>query len=234
MAHKGLIDNLRHDAAVYSGDNEEVGKLHAVVVDPRDDEVTHVVVNAGPHFPSPGFGAPKLVSVPIEMMEGAEEGKVALSCTREEFEAIPSYVERDFLPPPEDGAEGAAEAAARSPRPVRALWDAATALAASFANQLVGIPVPRETFQVAQFERQIVYDSPVWRLEPHEQIGEVERVLVDKETDEIEALVVRRGHLFSEDVVLPIAYVTEILDGMVRVQLSDEEVERLEAFKAEG
>ena len=231
MVSHGIIDNLRHDANVISSDGAEVGKLHAVVVDPRNDEVTHIVVNAGPHFPSPGFGAPKLVSVPIDQMVGAEEDDVVLACSSGDFEAMTSYVERDFLPPPED--ESAEAAPDQGFRPIRMVWDAATALAASFGQQLVGIPVPRETFQVAQFERQIVYDSPVWRVKPHEQIGDVERVLVDHDTDEIEALVIRRGHLFSDDVVLPIDYVTEILDGMIRVELSDDQVASLQKFEAD-
>jgi uncharacterized protein YrrD len=231
MATHGIIDNLRHDAKVTSSDGAEVGKLHAVVVDPRTDDVTHIVVNAGPHFPTPGFGAPKLVSVPIGQMVGAEEEDVVLTCSSAEFEAMTSYVERDFLPPPED--ESAEAAPDRGFRPIRMVWDAAVALAASFGQQLVGIPVPRETFQVAQFERQIVYDSPVWRVEPHEQIGEVERILVDHDTDEIESIVVRRGHLFNDDVVLPIDYVTEILDGMIRVELSDQQVAGLAKFEAD-
>jgi len=234
MADQGILDNLRHDAKVVSSDGAEVGKLHAVVVDPRNDEVTHIVVNAGPHFPSPGFGAPKLVSVLIGKMEGAEEEDVVLRCSTEEFEEIPTYVERDFLPPPRDeAAEATSEEGSQGFQPIRMVWDAATALAASFGQQLVGIRVPRETFRVAQFERQIVYDSPVWRVEPHEQIGKVERVLVDHDSDEIEALVVRRGQLFSEDVILPIEYVTEILDGMIRVDLNDEQVAGLEKFEAE-
>ena len=228
-----LLDNLSDDAEVMSSDGKEVGKLHAVVFDPRDDEVTHVVVNAGPHFPTPGFGAPKLVSVPMEQMEGAQEGKVFLSCSEREFDAIGPYVERDFVPHPQEGDEEEIEPGGR-PRPVRALWNAAAALAASFANQLVGIPVPRETFKVAQFERQIVYDSPVWRIEPHEQLGEVERILVGHESDEIEALVLRSGHAFNEDMVLPVEYIEEILDGMVRVQISDEEMQGLERFEAEA
>jgi uncharacterized protein YrrD len=231
MATHGIVDNLRHDAKVISSDGAQVGTLHAVVVDPRDDEVTHIVVNAGPHFPSPGFGAPKLASVPIGQMAGAEEEDVLLTCSSADFEAMTSYVERDFLPPPEDESDAAAPD--HGFQPIRTVWDAATALAASFGQQLVGIPVPRETFQVTQFERQIVYDSPVWRVEPHEQIGDVERILVDHDTDEIEALVVRRGRLFSDDVVLPIEYVTEILDGMIRVELSDDQVANLQKFEAE-
>lgn len=229
MAKRLLIDDLRHDAKVLSTDGADVGRLHAVVLDPSDGEVTHVVVNAGPHFPSPGFGAPKLVSVPIDQMEGAEEEDVVLTCTEAEFDAMQSYVERDFLPPPQQEEPPEAEEE-RGFRPLRTVWDAATALAASFGNQLVGIPVPRETFQVARFERQIVYDCPVWRIAPHEQLGEVERVLVGHDSDEIEALVIRRGHALDQDMILPIDKVTEILDGIIRADLSDEQLAALQPF----
>jgi len=241
------LDNLKHDAKVISPDSHNVGKLHALVVDPRDDEVTHIVVNTGPFFPSPGFGAPHLVSVPVEEVADAQEDGVILKCTRLKFDELPPYVERDFLPRSAERGGGAeqgpawgrveAEASQQEPQqrsggPLRAVWNVGAALAASFGSQLVGIPVPLETFRKASFEREIVYDSPVWRQEPHEQIGEVERVLIDEDTDEIEALVIRRGHVFTEDVVLPIAYVTEVLDGVVRVQLGDDEIERLERFEA--
>jgi uncharacterized protein YrrD len=73
----------------------------------------------------------------------------------------------------------------------------------------------------------------VWRQEPLEQIGEVERIIVEEATDEIEALVVRRGHLFAEDVILPIDYVTEVLDGVVNVQLTDAQIAELRPFTPE-
>jgi sporulation protein YlmC with PRC-barrel domain len=57
---KALLDNLRHGVDVISSDSKNVGELYAAVVDPRDNQLTHIVVNVGPHFPMPGFGAPDL------------------------------------------------------------------------------------------------------------------------------------------------------------------------------
>ena len=104
------------------------------------------------------------------------------------------------------------------------LWDTGAALAASFASLLTGIAVPAETVKKASFERENLNDAPVWRLEPHTHVGDVERVLVDEDTEEIKELVIRRGAFFGEDVVLPMEYVTEIQDGVVHVQLTDEEL----------
>jgi sporulation protein YlmC with PRC-barrel domain len=219
-----FLDNLHHGAHVESKEGKDLGRLHSVVVDPRDNEVTHIVVNAGPHFPEPGFGAPELINVPIDQMKDAGEDKVVLRTTRDEFRKFPQYVERDFTPArrpagPEEHTD-----------PAHFLWNTGVALAASLARIATGIAIPAETVRKASFEREILNDAPVWRLDPHTHIGDVERVLVDEETDEIRELVIRRGVLFHEDVVLPIGYVTEILDGVVHVQISDAQLRALQAY----
>ena len=217
-----VLDNLRHGAEVISADSKDVGTLHAVVVDPRDNEITQIVVNRGPHFPQPGFGAPDLVLVPIDEMADAREKKVVLKCTRRKLDEMPSYVDRDFTAPAADWRrEGLHHEVS--------LWEVGATVAASLGS-LTGIAVPRETFKKARFERHIMNDAPVWRTEPHAHIGDVERVLVDEETEEIVALVIRRGPFFAHDVILPIDHVTEILDGVVHVRITDEEIERLQVF----
>lgn len=220
-----LIDNLRHGAAVFTSDGRQVGDLHAIVVDPRDNEVTHIVVNTGPHFPEPGFGAPDLVEVPIEQMEGAEESGVHLRIDRGGFRGLPEYAEIDHLPSPEAGGEPDAGG------PARTLWNVGLAVARSLAS-IGGIAVPQETFRKARFERHILNDTPVWRAQPHEHIGDIERVLVDEESDEVRALVIKRGVLFSYEVVLPITYVTEIQDGVIHAEITDVELKELKEFTA--
>jgi sporulation protein YlmC with PRC-barrel domain len=222
-----LIDNLRHGAAVFTSDGSQAGDLHAIVVDPRDNEVTHIVVNTGPHFPEPGFGAPGLVEIPIGQMKGAEEDGVYLLLDRDAFRDLPEYADRDHLPSaapeePEEPERGG---------PARALWNAGLAIAHSLAS-IGGIAVPQETFRRARFERHILNDAPVWRAEPHQHIGDIERVLIDEDSDEIRGLVVKRGVLFQYEVIVPIIYVTEILDGVVHVQISDEQLEGLQEFTA--
>src|SRR5438128_11718100 len=86
-----ILDNLRPGAAVSSTDGRKVGKLYAVVVDARDDEVTHIVVNTGPFFPAPGFGAPNLVSVPIVEMSNTCEKKVNPQRTKRKLSGVPTY-----------------------------------------------------------------------------------------------------------------------------------------------
>jgi len=219
-----LLDNLHLGVEVISTDSDEVGKLHAVVVDPRDNQVTHIVVNAGPHFPEPGFGSPKLVAVPIEEMADAREKKVILKCTKQKFSQMPEHARYSFTPPSASwqGPKGLSERVA--------VWNVGAALAASLGRLASGVAVTWEAIRKGRFEQQILHNAPVWRIEPHRHIGDVDRVLVDEVTEEIVALVIRRGTLFRHEVTLPIQYVTEVLDGVIHVRIRDSELEQLTEF----
>jgi sporulation protein YlmC with PRC-barrel domain len=224
MAEARALDNLRHEADVFSSDGEKVGKLHSVVVDSGDNEVTHLAVNAGPFFPAIGFGDPKIVSVDIEDMKDATEERVDLALSKAAFAALPPYSHQHFYAVPKQETHPGGG--------VSRMWDLGSALAASLATLGSGIGVPAEHVVKGTFERSILNDTPVWRVEPHMLIGEVERVIVDEESDEIQSLVIRRGAIFAEEVVLPMSYVTEVRDGVIRAQLSDAEIEALEAYHA--
>jgi sporulation protein YlmC with PRC-barrel domain len=225
VAAPHILENLRHGAAVRTSDGEEVGKLHAIVVDPHDNRVTHIAVNRGPHFPDIGFGDPTIVSVELRDVEDAGEDHVDLRVDRAAFDQLPLYSHTHFIEIPDE--ERAPEEARGRP----ALWNAGLAIAASLSSLLTGIAVPAEHFRKASYERHILNDAPVWRVEPNTHIGDVERVLVDETSGEIEGLVIKRGVLFHEEVVLPVEYVTEFLDGVIHVQISDADLDKLETFK---
>lgn len=222
MATRSL-DDLRPHADVRTSDGEDAGKLHAVVIDPRENRVTHLAVNTGPFLPEPGFGDPKIVQVDIDKLQDAGDEAVTLSLTSAEFADLPLYGHTHFFEVPDE---------APAPSGMSRLWDAGVAIAASLARLGTGLAIPAEHFQRASFERHILNDTPVWRIEPNTYLGDVERVLVDEATDTIVSLVIRRGVLFPDDRVLPVKYVTEISDGLIHVQVSPDELEALETYEA--
>jgi sporulation protein YlmC with PRC-barrel domain len=220
-----ILDNLRQGATVVSTDGKHVGTLHAVVIDPRDNNITHLAVNAGPHFPAPGFGAPRIVSVPIEEMADAREAKVILKCTKRKFIAFPDYAEWNFgrpteaWNPPEGLHRDAAVANVEIIREGAGLW---------------AMPVPAEIRHREPFEREIPRGAFVWRVEgdSETEIGAVDRVLSDEVTEHVRALVIREGHFFGHDVILPIEDVTDVNDTVVHVRMTDAELHDLEDFHA--
>lgn len=84
---------LRQGIAVLSSDHKRVGKLHEVVVDAGNDRLTRLIVNVGPYFPMPGFGAPTLLSVPPEEVEEVREDALFLRCSALVFEHFPQYAD---------------------------------------------------------------------------------------------------------------------------------------------
>ena len=82
-------------------------------------------------------------------------------------------------------------------------------------------------------EVDIQRDSRVWRLRPHEKLGEVERVIFDQSTQQVTALVIRHGFVFSKEVVLPMSHVTEIIGNIVHVEIDDDALRALAEFKPE-
>ena len=71
--------------------------------------------------------------------------------------------------------------------------------------------------------------SGVWRIEPHEKLGEVDRLLLDA-NGAVAAFVIKRGFILKRDVILPVRYVSELLDDIVRVDIADSEIEQLRAY----
>ena len=72
-------------------EDEEVGKLADLVVDPVAKRVTHLVVK-----PKHGPGESHLV--PIELVEPTEQvGGIVLTCSRAELDALPPVKELAYL-----------------------------------------------------------------------------------------------------------------------------------------
>jgi sporulation protein YlmC with PRC-barrel domain len=78
-------------AKVVSPDGQELGELHALLIDPKDGKVSHAVVNFGGRL---GIGAEKVV-VPYSAlkMTGHEGGKKArITADRTALDNAPRYV----------------------------------------------------------------------------------------------------------------------------------------------
>ena len=80
---------------------------------------------------------------------------------------------------------------------------------------------------------EIKKDSPVWRLNPHQKIGEVDSLIYDGDTGNVTDLVIRRGHVFTKEVVLPMRFVTEVVADIVRVDIDDDALSGLPEFNAD-
>ncbi len=210
------VEDLRAGAPVLSRDGDRLGRLSRVVVEEDTLRLTHLVVDTG--------GKTHERVVPLGVLRDAAEDAVRLSMDEAEFGDLSVEYDRQVYRPIGDAQRGRLD-----------LSDVSR-FVSSLPGEL-GPGVMMDMLAKAPDEVDIVKDSPVWRLNPHQKIGEVEHVIFDERSRKITALVVRRGIVFTHDVVLPARYITEVVEalgGIVRVEIGDADLKQLQEYRPAG
>ncbi len=219
------LEDLHAGAAVSSSDGHKLGTLSRFVINKGSLRLTHIVVDTGilrsgePLWKG-GWGLSHDRVVPLGVLKDASSDEIALTMTADEFKDLSvDYIQErfDVMPDAKPG------------------WPDASDVRRLLAS-LPGEPGPyliHEIHAIDPGEVEIKKDSPVWRLNPHQKIGEVDRVLFDGGTGKVTDLVIRRGHVFTKDVVLPMRFVTEVAADIVRVEIDDDALKGLPEFNAD-
>lgn len=226
-----MLEDLHIGVAVHGGDGHHLGTLKRIVIareGPR--RVTHIVVEeglieSGNALAPGGWEKPRGRVVPIELVSHADDHGLTLTCDEPAFKAYPLFEEEHAIPVEE--ADPAGESLERFEAGQVVRW------AESAAGGAPYVPPEAITFDESATEAEIGPGTPVWRRAPHEEVGTVERVLADPATQRITALVVKRKGVFGPSLVLPIAAVGDVEDGVVHITLSRDEMDALPHFTAE-
>lgn len=217
--------DLHEGADAISRDGHRIGKLTRVVINERSLKITHLAIDpgllhSGEALWKGGWGLPHARVVPIGVLQDEDSTEIHISMTAEEFAHLSvKYDQVSWKPMPDLEPD---------------LLD--TSDIAPILSSIPGGTGPVQLFDVLTKEPgevDIAEGSAVWRLNPHEKIGEVEHVIFDDRTKKVTALVIRRGFLFHHEVVLPaeqIIEIVEILEGVVRVDMSDEQLAALAEY----
>jgi uncharacterized protein YrrD len=225
-----MLEDLHIGTDVKGRDGSHLGTLTRIVIERDTGAVTYLVVDpglveSGNLFAPGGWEKPRERMVPLSLLKDATSERVTLACDEEYFQQQPlfeqqyyaDYDQLDTLPPRFrlgelinyiSSAAGVGGAPYEGPRTIQ-------------YNEAVGAA-------------EIAEGTPVWRREPHEEIGEVERVLFDPHTQRMTALVVHgSGIIGHRHVVLPVAAIADIQDEVVHVTLTDAELDALAPYTPE-
>ena len=219
-----LPHQLQIGAEVFSSDGHKLGTLHRVVLRRTDLSITDIVVDlgflrSGRRLWEGGLGLDYDRILTIESVAAAADDGVRLNLTADEFKAMPEYTEESFEEP-QDLTPGEFD--------IPDVITRAQGIAAAISNAPGGWLVGRLTKPIESVE--IVEGTPVWRRDPHQKVGEVKRLIFD-DPGRLQALVIERGFLLHRDVILPVRYVAELIDDIVRVDITDTELESLREFQ---
>jgi hypothetical protein len=181
------------------------GQCRYVILDPEKAAVTHVVV-----------GDPAALSetrlVPLEYVLESTPHLIRLSCTREEFEALPQFSKYESVKPVEGYRP-------YSPGdlwmgPLESYW------------QSLQLEVDQ---QVPEGELSIQRGAPVEAIDGH--VGIVEGFLAEAVGGHITHLVLQEGHLWGRrEVLIPASQIDRIENDTVFLRINRESVEALPPF----
>jgi sporulation protein YlmC with PRC-barrel domain len=218
------LEDLHPGASVISADGHKLGTLSRFVINKNSLKLTHIVVDTGilrsgePLWKG-GWGLSHDRVLPLGVLKEATGDTLRITMAADEFKDLSvDYIQEHF--------EEIADA--------KPGWPDASDVRRLLAS-MPGEPGPyllHEVRAIDPDEVEIKKDSPVWRLNPHKKIGEVGRVIYDGDTKKVTHLVIRRGFVFTKDVVLPMRFVVEVVADIVRVDIDDDSLAALPEFNA--
>jgi len=231
-----MLHDLHIGAPVRTRDGHTVGELVRVVMNAQR-QATHLVVDpglveSGHLLEAGGWEKPRERVLPVALVEAASPEAVQLAADEAQFLAQPLFERREFI------ALDPADAAGQPGWQSRfRLGDLISFVVAGWGlGAAPYVPPEQITYNEAPGSISIGEGTPVWRLEPHEHLGDVERVLTEGAGaggSTITALVVRRPGIRGEHVVLPITAVRDVSGDTVHVGLTDQEIAALRPYHSD-
>jgi uncharacterized protein YrrD len=236
---------FKNGAKVLAADGEQIGRLNRLVINPRSNEVTHIVVEKGWLFP-------KDKVLPIDWVEKTEEKRVLLRDDVEDLKNLPDFETTHYVAVNED--EGIKDLSAFPDKvlpdvywypPLRTYWWKPGEYLGF--RSYFGYPKPpyidepsiharpqpeaqvRERSGVKRVTEQQVPDGTVAIKEgakvfdeAGEHVGDISRVLTVPDEPCVTHIVVSKGILFKEEKLVPTTWIADVEEDEVRLAVSGE------------
>lgn len=210
---------LQKDAPVLTADGQPVGSLERVVVNPKTNVVTDIVVRTGGLFDREA----KVVS--LDLVAETTADQIALREEAGELKSMPLFEERRLVEakgeldlPPQNvspvipGYPGLGSSDARSP-------------GEKFVTQMEQ-NIPDGTVAMKEGARVITHEG--------KHVGNVERVIADPAVDQVTHLLISSGLLSKEQRLIPMKWVTALSEEEVHLRVKKDTVEKLAATPVAG
>jgi uncharacterized protein YrrD len=198
-----------------------VGTLEGLIIDPAQGEITGLVVRQG-------FLLPHDVMIPIERVVHAGDEAVQVKGTAAEIAELPGFDQAQFTAPPEEWLPPPSQAAGAGAFyfPVSPY-----AVGAFMPGSAAPEPAPEPVEELPPSDVDV---SPLTEVRCLDGIGgTVDEVITEDDSDRVTHLIVRRGSLLTRDLVVPVAHVREVTDGVVQLDLTQEQLDAMPEHERE-
>ena len=215
---------FKSGADVFSSDDEKIGTLHRVVMDPKTKEVTHIVVKEGFFFTEDKV-------VPMDLVGSVTEDRISLQGSKEHLDELPQYEETHYVRPHDT--TGESEVSSDTSDPV--YWYPPVDLSGagygrypvaffpqSLYVQKIEKNIPDGTIALAQGAKVISADG--------EQVGSIETLITDPTQDRVTHVVISSGLLLKERRIVPAYWLSTVSDDEVHLSVDARLLERLPEY----
>jgi sporulation protein YlmC with PRC-barrel domain len=213
---------FRNGAQVVTADGDVVGSMERVVIDPRSNEVTHIVVRQGMLLHEDKL-------FPVDGVAEANENEVRLDPSVSDLEAFPPYLDLDYVPLDESEQERTGYPASGVP-PV--YWYPTTGMGPLWGTGYYGpypVPgnvrldletnIPEGTLALEEGARVVSADG--------ENVGRIEQVSMDPDSNQAVYFVLASGLLVTERKRIPMHWVDHLEEDWVHLVVSKKFIDRL-------
>lgn len=180
-------------------DGQDCGQVTCLVVNPRNDELSHIVVeeNTEPH---------KERIIPVELIESSSAKTIRLACSPEEFVKMDDFIEHHYIP-------------AEQGYGVFPLRQKVYIPYTTFGKKMADITRERIPTGAITFH-------PGSRIEAVDgEVGIVDEFLIDPASEHITHLVAQTGHLWNKkEVAIPASQIERVEKDVIYLKLHRNQV----------
>jgi uncharacterized protein YrrD len=220
---------FKEGTRVYTVDGRDVGTVDRVVLDPRNNKVSGIVVRKGWLFTEDKV-------VPIEMVDVASEDRVTLLETKHDLQELPEFQDTYYIPAYEEDYKGVA-----LPHPPHAMpfysyppvgvawWGVGTYMDYPVVEPEYVVRtdenIPDNTIALSEGARVVDLDG--------KHVGDVEELFFDSESKRVTHLLISKGILFKEHKLIPGNWIEVMGEDEVSLHVPTKVVEALPEYQAQ-
>jgi uncharacterized protein YrrD len=213
---------LNQGASVFTADGTEAGRIDRVVIDPKTNEVSHIVVRKG-------FFLPDDKVVPMSLMMAGPEDRIVLRINSDKLGQLPEFEETHYIALNEEELGRADKAG-----PIGIALPALYWYPPYRGTLLVDYPeppyiaetrtnIPEGTIAVKAGAKVITRDD--------KDVGNVEQVLTNLQADRVTHCLISKGLVMKEKRLIPVGWIDSWSEDELRLAVGSNTVERLPVFE---
>ena len=217
---------FKKNAEVFTQGGDKVGEIDRVVIDPRTNEVTHLVIRQGFLFTEDKV-------VPVEWFESSAEKGLILNKDKAAVESLPLFEEVHYVPWEEGEPRESTPANLAEPYfwypPANTYWWNYPAYRNYFGfgepplAVEVDRAVPEGSIALKEGARVVSADD--------KHVGDVEQVMVDPANEHVTHFVISSGLLFKNHKLVPTAWIDHLDDDEVVLAVNADFLDHLEPYQ---